>query len=264
MAKPSGPRCRNGPECGPWRIPDPRPCQGGVRARTDTARGGAHDQAQGQRADLGQDPPARSAQAEHDPAGAEFGTDKWGLHRYAQHYDGTSQHLRNGQFSLLEIGIGGYSREPAAATSLRMWKAYFPKAQIVGLDIEDKSFVNEDRILAYQGSQIDAAGAQARSSARTASSRSSSTTAATGPNTSAKTFAILFPLLAKGGIYAIEDTQTSYWPRFGGSTDLDDKTTTMALVKDLLDGLNHKEFGTRSPARTPTSMSSRCTATTIW
>ena len=57
----------------------------------------------------------------------------------------------------------------------------------------------------------------------------------------------MFPLLAKGGMYAIEDTQTSYWPRFGGSIDLDDKTTTMALVKDLLDGLNHKEFGKLKP-----------------
>ena len=57
----------------------------------------------------------------------------------------------------------------------------------------------------------------------------------------------MFPLLAKGGMYAIEDTHTSYWPRFGGSIDLDDKSTTMALVKDLLDGLNHKEFGSLKP-----------------
>ena len=32
-----------------------------------------------------------------------------------------------------------------------------------------------------------------------------------GPST------ILFPMLPKGGVYAIEDIQTSYWPRYGGS-----------------------------------------------
>jgi len=56
------------------------------------------------------------------------------------------------------------------------------------------------------------------------------------------TFAVLFPLLADGGTYIIEDTQTSYWPRWGGSEDRSDPDTTMALVKDLVDGLNWVEF----------------------
>ena len=33
------------------------------------------------------------------------------------------------------------------------------------------------------------------------------------------TFGILFPLLPDGAIYAIEDTQTSYWPEWGGEED---------------------------------------------
>jgi demethylmacrocin O-methyltransferase len=57
-----------------------------------------------------------------------------------------------------------------------------------------------------------------------------------------ETFRILFPLLADDGFYAIEDTQTSYWPEFGGSEDRHDTSTTMALVKDLLDGLNFEEY----------------------
>ena len=47
---------------------------------------------------------------------------------------------------LLEIGIGGYAREGQGGASLRMWKRYFPHAQIVGLDIEDKSFLDRPRI----------------------------------------------------------------------------------------------------------------------
>jgi demethylmacrocin O-methyltransferase len=56
------------------------------------------------------------------------------------------------------------------------------------------------------------------------------------------TFRVLFPLLPDGAFYAIEDTQTSYWPEFGGSEDRDSPDTTMAFVKRLVDGLNHEEF----------------------
>ncbi len=55
-----------------------------------------------------------------------------------------------------------------------------------------------------------------------------------------ETFKILFPLLNDGGIYAIEDTQTSYWPRFGGdSNDLNNTATLMNFFKSLADCLNH-------------------------
>jgi demethylmacrocin O-methyltransferase len=57
-----------------------------------------------------------------------------------------------------------------------------------------------------------------------------------------ETFRLLFPLLDDDGVYAIEDTQTSYWPFWGGSMDRQDPTSTMALVKDLIDGLNYEEF----------------------
>ena len=34
------------------------------------------------------------------------GTDKWGTHRYAQHYDRFLEHLRDEPVHLLEIGVG--------------------------------------------------------------------------------------------------------------------------------------------------------------
>ena len=87
-----------------------------------------------------------------------FQTDKWGpRHRYTPHYEAHLKFLKHRRFELLEIGIGGYAREQQGGASLRMWKAYFPRAQVVGLDIEDKSFVDEDRIVTYQGSQTDTA-----------------------------------------------------------------------------------------------------------
>ena len=46
-----------------------------------------------------------------------------------------------------------------------------------------------------------------------------------------------------GGIYVVEDTQTSYWEDFGGdSEDLRNSKTIMNFFKGLTDGLNNKEF----------------------
>jgi hypothetical protein len=57
------------------------------------------------------------------------------------------------------------------------------------------------------------------------------------------TFNVLFPLLAADGIYVIEDTQSSYWEPFGGSSrDLGRGDTSMGFVKGLIDGLNYKEL----------------------
>lgn len=57
------------------------------------------------------------------------------------------------------------------------------------------------------------------------------------------TFQILFPLLKDGGVYAIEDTQTSYWPEYGGLVGRDSgQQTTMGFFKALSDGLNYEEF----------------------
>jgi hypothetical protein len=171
----------------------------------------------------------------------EFKTDKFGTHRYTPHYERHLTHLRRKKFTLLEIGIGGYSRAGKGGASLRMWKHFFPRAQIVGLDIQDKSFVEARRIRTYQGSQVDG-DLLRRVVDETGPIEVVIDDGSHRPEHIRETFRILFPLLADGGIYAIEDTQTSYWPEFGGSEDLDAPDSTMALVKALIDGLNYEEF----------------------
>lgn len=171
----------------------------------------------------------------------EFRTDKWGRHFYTPHYQRHLEHLRGEKFLLLEIGIGGYAREGQGGKSLRMWKNFFPRAQIVGLDIEDKSFVDGRRIQSYMGSQTDPEVLD-RIVAEQGRPQVVIDDGSHRPEHIRETFRLLFPVLADDGIYCIEDTQTSYWPRWGGSQDRHDPTTTMALVKDLLDGLNHEEF----------------------
>ncbi|MCW2818980.1 MAG: hypothetical protein JWR42_1767 [Marmoricola sp.] len=173
--------------------------------------------------------------------GLEHGTDKATAHRYTQHYERHLGHLRRRKFNLLEIGIGGYSRDGQGGNSLRMWKAYFRRARIVGLDIRDKSFVREPRIRTVRGSQVDE-GLLHRIHERYGPFEVVIDDGSHRPEHIRETFRVMFPLLSETGVYVIEDTQTSYWPEWGGSEDRSDPTTTMALVKDLIDGLNHEEY----------------------
>ena len=56
-------------------------------------------------------------------------------------------------------------------------------------------------------------------------------------------FNVLFPLLQDNGIYVVEDTQTSYWPSFGGLVhERHSDKTTMGFFKGLIDGLNFSEY----------------------
>src|SRR6185295_16936977 len=84
-----------------------------------------------------------------------LGTDKWNGHWYARHYQHHFAPRRTHPLTLLEIGVGGYRDPRKGGESLRMWKAYFPKARIFGLDLFDKRALEEDRIRILQGSQDD-------------------------------------------------------------------------------------------------------------
>src|SRR4249919_745801 len=85
-----------------------------------------------------------------------YRNDDWVMHGYAPRYERHFTKLRDTAFTMLEIGIGSDHRGGAGGSSLRMWKHFFPKAQIVGLDLCDRSFLNEKRVLTYQGNQTDA------------------------------------------------------------------------------------------------------------
>jgi demethylmacrocin O-methyltransferase len=171
-----------------------------------------------------------------------YKTDKWGEHRYTPHYKTHLKKYRFKKINLLEIGVGGYEEPLAGGFSLRMWKKYFPFGKIYSVDIHDKSPLQEKRIKIYQGSQVDLNlldqivheigtidviiddGSHINEHVIT-------------------TFKHLFPKLKDGGVYVIEDTQTSYWEDFGGSSEnLNDPKTMMNFFKNLTDSVNFMEF----------------------
>jgi demethylmacrocin O-methyltransferase len=146
-----------------------------------------------------------------------YQTDKWGHHFYTPVYEQWFAAKRYQCVRLLEIGVGGYARPHYGGDSLRMWKRYFSKGRITGIDIYDKKALEEARIQIFQGDQTEVAFLQQVSQDA-------------GPfdiiiddgshiqSHIIASFETLFPLMSSGGIYVIEDTQTSYWPKFEGST----------------------------------------------
>jgi hypothetical protein len=171
-----------------------------------------------------------------------FGTDKWGSHYYTPHYERHFAPLRHLPISVLEIGIGGFEDPAKGGESLRMWEAFFPNARIYGIDLHDKRVQDGGRIRTFRGSQTDDAFLD-------------SVKKEIGPlhvviddgsHVNAHvihTFLRFFPLLERGGIYAIEDLQTAYWPEFGGSPPSDhNPTTSINVLKDCIDRLNWAEL----------------------
>ncbi|MFG2445251.1 hypothetical protein ACGFQG_20495 [Nocardia fluminea] len=178
------------------------------------------------------------------------GSDKWGVHQYPQHYERHFQTVRDRPLTILEIGVGGYDNPRRGGESLRMWKRYFPRAAVYGIDIIDKSSLSESRMTILRADQADPVDL-----ARVLE--------ITGPldiiiddgsHVSAHviaTFALLFPALRSGGMYVIEDLQTSYWPHFGGKAGVyDDMETSVGFLKAMVDGLNHAEIDNRAQAST--------------
>ena len=168
-----------------------------------------------------------------------FRTDKWGKHWYTQHYQRYFRELKYKPLNLLEIGVGGYEDADTGGESLRMWKAYFPKSRIVGIDLCDKTHFRERRIDIRQCDQTD------EKTLRQISEEYGGFDIIIDDGSHLNehvitTFQILFPLLRANGIYSIEDTQTSYWPGWGGG--IKNPHSLMTFFKELSDGLNHVEY----------------------
>ena len=169
-----------------------------------------------------------------------FGSDKWGFHWYTPHYERYFEPYRELAVKVLEIGVGGYDAPDAGGESLRMWKHYFRRGLIYGLDVFAKTSIAESRLQVVQGDQGDERflDSMARRFGPFDIIIDDGSHISRHVITS---FNALFPHVRPGGIYAVEDLQTSYWPAWGGDADPTAQSTSMAMVKSLLDGLNHQE-----------------------
>lgn len=160
------------------------------------------------------------------------GTDKFGYHCYTPNYHKLFHRWRDRALKILEIGVGGYQDEDRGGQSLATWRDYFPQGEITGIDIQKKVLDFGPRVAIRQGSQVDADFLAAVVAERgpfdlivdDGSHRNEHVV---------ETYRILFPTLKPGGIYVVEDVQTSFMPRFGGSLDLA-APNSVGFFRDLI------------------------------
>lgn len=157
-------------------------------------------------------------------------------HSYTEAYDFHFAPRRSERLRLLEIGVGGYDAPQTGGESLRMWREYFPNAEILGLDLFDKTALTEDRIRVFQGNQGDAAFMQQFAAEHGPFDIVIDDGSHCGDDVIAS-FRVLFPHLTTAGIYVVEDLQTSYWDRYNRSSQ-----RATRFLKSLVDGLNYAEF----------------------
>lgn len=151
---------------------------------------------------------------ELDQLAIEAKTDKSSKrHDYMRFYEHLLTPYKDKSFSMLELGVGLPSRR---APSLRTWKAFFPKARIVGVDIKgiSKTF-EEDRIHIEIG---DAS--KPKFLKRVFRSYQPSVILDDASHFWSHQiigFQTLFPMLPPGGVYIVEDVHTSFLAQEEGS-----------------------------------------------
>lgn len=172
-----------------------------------------------------------------DALGILWGTDKArGHHGYTTYY---ARHLRRRRRSIkcvLEIGIGSDRDPDDGGLSLRMWRNYFPRATIYGVDLFEKRLTGERRIVALQADQSDAESLRRVVSGCPPFDLIVDDGSHVGQHV-ITSFEVLFPRLAPGGLYAIEDLHTAYEAGWGGGPP-GTPDTAVSLTKDLVDDLS--------------------------
>ncbi len=176
-----------------------------------------------------------------------FGSDKQapGQHSYGATYAACLRHLRYRPARILEIGLLG-------GASLLAWRCYFPRATTIGIDIEPKQQMAGSRTRIYTGDQ----GSADDLAALATSEGPFDLIIDDGSHLNAHqifTFQQMFDSLKDGGIYVIEDVQTSFWPETVGTIAYDGRhigdplfgQTCYGAFLELAKYLNHAEFLTR-------------------
>ena len=166
------------------------------------------------------------------------GTDKVTHHKYHEIYPIFFEKFENTQTALLEIGL-----EPLGGkASLKMWLDLFPNMHIYGVDIG----VNNEYSERYSILQCDQSNVEDLKRCANEIKHPLSIIVDDGshlPEHQLLTFNEFFPLLETGGVYVIEDIETSYWTRGNIYTYLTrygkgHPASIVEIFKGAIDGVN--------------------------
>ena len=151
---------------------------------------------------------------------------------FIQIYEKYFKDIKDQKLNILEIGID-------KGDSLRIWRDYFPNAKICGLDIDKKDF-HINGVEFFFGDQSD----KDFLNSIIDKYNKFDIIIDDGSHISKhiiSSFNFLYPYLNEDGFYIIEDLQTSYIPRYGGSRlRLNKFNTSMNFLKRLADCVNYE------------------------
>lgn len=171
-------------------------------------------------------------------------TDKVIHHEYHKIYNFFLKDFYEKGGSILEIGIG-----EARTYSLNMWLDLFPNAFIYGVDINHE--MKGERFQVFKADQSDINQMNVvKDRLKHANLFFINDDGSHMPEHQLLAFNTLFPLLKDGGVYIIEDVETSYWTKgslYGYPTRYGYKheKSIVENFKDVADGVNAEFAGER-------------------
>jgi hypothetical protein len=155
------------------------------------------------------------------------------IHKWTHYFPIYERHFawfRNKTITFFEIGV-------SRGGSIAMWQRYFgPLAKVVGIDIDPECKHHEKPgVFVRIGDQSDPKFLQALIEEFGVPD----VVLDDGSHQMehiAQSFAYLYPLMPKNGVYMVEDLHTAYWDEYGGGLHKDD--TFINFAKDCVDRVN--------------------------
>lgn len=160
-------------------------------------------------------------------------------HSYADFYEKYLSPIKNDPLLILEIGICG-------GKSLKTWYEYLPNSTIIGLDLDDKSAFNNDRIYTFRLDQSDPEQLSNFCNECKINGYQFDMILDDGSHHMLDqqiTLGYLFPTLKSGGVYFIEDLHTSLadngFPLYGKYLDIHEnrKNTTLYYLMESFNSM---------------------------
>jgi hypothetical protein len=172
---------------------------------------------------------------------------------YLRYYDAMFADLVQRELRLLEIGIH-------AGGSLRLWRDYFPKGRITGIDLRvPPGLEGEERIAAFSGDQADTAflSGVAQKAAPEGFDVIIDDASHLGALTRTAFWHLFDRHLRPGGLYVIEDWGTGYWDGWpdGRAAEAGAPGShahgMVGFVKELVDEQGFEDFSRRKAGARP-------------
>ncbi len=141
-------------------------------------------------------------------------------HGFTEIYDRILSPLRAEPLRILEIGI-------AEGGSIELWEDYFPRAEIFGIDIVDKSAMERDRVTTFVADQADRVQLGRFISQHGGEFDLIIDDGGHAMHQQQISLGFLFQYLKPGGFYILEDVHTSFYTDFGVEDNGANSTYTM-------------------------------------